>query len=1394
MPSREKIIKSHLTGALDSFLDDVKQGKIKESGKDEGDTEFLNIIEFIDRFKLLPDGLYPVQKFIVKMYYKIPLDDTLPADKDRIKVTDKFGKKVLHELTEKQYLEFLYNQGRCNVKEQDDKPRGELILILGRRSGKCSDLSTKIFTDSGILSFDELLAKHSVDRNSTGWTDVTLGISQERGKKAVTDGLYYGGVQDVLKVKTYCGYEIKATPEHRLKILDSSGSIVWKYLRDLKIGDHVGVNRSCDLWTKDRFNCLDLHQDLGHQTHFHRVLKFFDACSDLTRKRKEILNQFSDYPAISIKIAIKKLILSGFIERLSPGVYHRTVKRLNDDIPVEIDTKLGLFLGILTGDGTWNTKFGKVEVTGGCEEFRPHVEELFLHYFGRFRLKRAWKRTTTCEIAPWHIRTSNIRFRDLLDKIGYERNVTKSTKRVPWVIFRSPKEVVASYLRGLFETDGGMESGSIISFCSHSEQLCKDVQLLLLNFGIVSRFKSKYNKKFDSINYVLNILGGDSRKIFADQIGFVTNRKQDILIKSLSTCTHGCSDTESIPHLKSDLRALRDSIPKSRNNELGTRNRPRSDFKEIAGGVLKPEVKENPSYGRLRRLTDFAFNAVGASELGSKFQNILDCNYFWDPITEISESTAEVADLSVPDGNEYVANGFTNHNSSISAIFAAYEIYKLLRRGHPQSYYGSPSGSEIRILCVANDKEQASIVYGEMQGHVDSIDYFKSAKVNDTQTYVRFRTENDRKKYGDVGKGTILATFKSSIAKGLRGRGCICAILDEIAFFVDDGKCSNIHTPVLTDQGIKTFDQILTENDADRSNTGWTNIDIGIVQESGRLARASRVYYGGIQKTRIVITKSKYSIESTPEHRLKVISSDGNIEWKYIRDFQIGDHIGINNIYDDLNIIPNQDHRLKKILESVSSMKVDFEIKNDVSYKLARELIQLGKEVGADPEAIEELERVCDANYFWDPVVSVSESECEVADLFVPDGNEYVAAGMTNHNSSAERVYKAIHPSLAQFSPKDPKNKRRAVGHTHGRMVLISSPDAREGFFYRQYQLSMSASKASEDMLMIQAPTWEVNPTLSESYYEIEYSKDPRSFMTEHGAEFSDRVRGWIEEYKILEPCIIPELRPQERGLPREAHFAGFDLGLGRIAGDGDGSSIALTHFRNGRIQLAYHEIWYAGKSWQESNPHLTTPIVPYALTLHERTRLDISEIVNWIQVLSTKFYILKGVFDQWSGIVLEQELHKKNLTQFEMRNFMGASSSNAYQTFKMLMYSKQIGLYDYPIPLNVGDDPTASVRHSPLIAELLELQATSGGKNIIDVSAPKVVGKHDDQSDALARSILLATEHMKEYPGSLEQGNSLGTYKTVQQPGYGQFHRSRNRLHGPPDRSRTVSRSTRRF
>ena len=512
--------------------------------------------------------------------------------------------------------------------------------------------------------------------------------------------------------------------------------------------------------------------------------------------------------------------------------------------------------------------------------------------------------------------------------------------------------------------------------------------------------------------------------------------------------------------------------------------------------------------------------------------------------------------------------------TTLSGIFASYEVYRLLNLNHPQGYYGLPPGNRIQIVSIATDKDQASILFNEVTSHLSRCEYFKPFIANNTLSYIQFRTPHDIERYGGTirhengkftsfnGKATLRVTFKSCIAKGLRGSGNIVVILDEMAHFKDEG------------------------------------------------------------------------------------------------------------------------------------------------------------------------------------------------------------------GSSAKEIYDAVTPSTAAFSPKNPQDSSQPIGRVESRVICISSPLNKAGKFYELYNQAMARGEGSYNMIAIQAPTWEVNPTIEANYYRQKYHADPAAFMTEHGAQFSDRVRGWIERESDLLACIDAAQRPKDVGLPRYPHHMGIDLGL-----IGDGTSISITHVEDDKIVHDYHETWYAGVPWRDTNPHLNGRYpTDYAKTIGDVERLDFDAIAEWIIALSKRFYIVDGIFDRWNGIPLEQTLNKAGLKQFKAEYFTRDFSSRIYQNAKLLMFDEKIKLFDFPLT-GVAND-----KHSTFIRELLSLQAEQVSKNVVVVAAPEAHGNHDDMSDAFVRAVWLASQRMvasKHITGAGGSHASLGTNSMT----LGRYQMARARRHGVGDR-----------
>ena len=106
----------------------------------EDNRALLNAIDFIESPQGLSVHLYPVQRVIVKAIFGVPMD----YKEGTVPVHDPFGEKLLYTFTDREYLEYVYNEGRCNVKDWQDLPIdgfSEAVIFAGRRGGKSQVVS-----------------------------------------------------------------------------------------------------------------------------------------------------------------------------------------------------------------------------------------------------------------------------------------------------------------------------------------------------------------------------------------------------------------------------------------------------------------------------------------------------------------------------------------------------------------------------------------------------------------------------------------------------------------------------------------------------------------------------------------------------------------------------------------------------------------------------------------------------------------------------------------------------------------------------------------------------------------------------------------------------------------------------------------------------------------------------------------------------------------------------------------------------------------------------------------------------------------------------------------------------------------------------------------------------
>ncbi|MDQ2996416.1 MAG: AAA family ATPase [Chloroflexota bacterium] len=262
------------------------------------------------------------------------------------------------------------------------------------------------------------------------------------------------------------------------------------------------------------------------------------------------------------------------------------------------------------------------------------------------------------------------------------RLVKSTEKNVPDAILRGNLSQKRSFLMGLFDSDGTADKrDGTIELGMSNYSVLKTVQIMLLDFGIISILKEKPNVS----SWRLTCRGAEAR-LFYQRIGFKIERKQ-VRCKNLSNAPN--TNIDLVPCLDTGL--FRSYIA-----QTGQHDR-RWWWK------WKREVKGERKPHRDRVLALLDLNNIGSLEEGI-IQVLCNPRIYWARVASVEQSEAKVYDLHVPDGHEFIANGLINHNTTTLRTI----IMALAQRGE-KFLLASPTGRAAKRLSEATEAEAMTI-------------------------------------------------------------------------------------------------------------------------------------------------------------------------------------------------------------------------------------------------------------------------------------------------------------------------------------------------------------------------------------------------------------------------------------------------------------------------------------------------------------------------------------------------------------------------------------------------------------------------------------------------------------------------------------------------------------
>jgi len=516
--------------------------------------------------------------------------------------------------------------------------RGELIIIAGRPSmGKCIVSGSRVLDPvSGALQ--------TIDSRVLGRNGQVASLdSRGRLQAATATAFVDDGVKPVYEVRTALGRRIQVTAAHPFLTLGG-----WQRLADLRTNTHIGVPRA--------------------------------------------LPFFGNRPlADSLVKLVAYLLTDGGLTSSVPKFTNED-ERIRDDFAAAVRHFAGMRCRTESGHGRTPT----ICVVRDFTAIRS-ARSAFASRLREFLRARGWSLTaladavgvTVSVVHAWvtHVSAPSAALVMRLSSVGFDprtpaggASIHKNAKnpvatwldtlrlwgksahdkRVPDMIFELPRRQIALFLNRAFACDGSIyiqnEDQVGISYSTVSERLARDVQHLLLRFGIVAklRFRQMLYRGTRRPAYELRVLRQEDITRFVEEIGIFGKERAAAEALAVSQSKRPKVNADVIPV---EVWALIEA-------KKGART-----WAEIARGLGQGRGTNlhvgtrGLSRPRLYRIAD----VLDDNEL----RNLATSDIYWDRIVAIEPiGERQVYDLTVPEHHNFVAEDVVVHNTTLAINIA----------------------------------------------------------------------------------------------------------------------------------------------------------------------------------------------------------------------------------------------------------------------------------------------------------------------------------------------------------------------------------------------------------------------------------------------------------------------------------------------------------------------------------------------------------------------------------------------------------------------------------------------------------------------------------------------------------------------------------------------------
>lgn len=713
----------------------------------------------------------------------------------------------------------------------------------------------------------------------------------------------------------------------------------------------------------------------------HKTLVFNPNTLDLEYRNIEDIRE-GDY--IPTQYGMDKWLNRNIIQEFLNNRVNKGKQPLNlDNIQYQ---DLYWLLGLCLADGTYDGKH--VGICSGLIE----TQDWMCQFLKKIMPENSIGRHRRMGSKAVNIRIVNENFRELIEFLGFKINSYSPIRTLPEKIFLESRENICAFLSGCFDGDGcvtlnRVKGGSYkvrIDLSSSSRELLKQIRCLLNNIGITSDIRHSFKAQKNFLIKGVKCNAKDSYRLSItgrENIqAFYKNIGFRISYKK-ETLEKGVLAWKTQESYYDKLVPVGEFLKKE--YQINTYNT-----------VSRPKIRKIAKYRRIKK------------EHKQKLEKLANEKWEFLRVNKIEEIKTESIDVTVDQEQCFWADGFIHHNTSTAAFFVL--LHALFNPG-------------IKILCLAPSLKQSVLILSAVNDLIQLPNAHFIRQIIDKSD---FKRSSDRVSLfiGSRGGGKISEVFALPLGTG-------CLALDSM---------------ITTDSGIKEFRDFIPQNtDLTIPIQEFTQPNCKVWSYKG-YKESDQQFYNGIKETTIITTKCGFQVESTLNHKFKVLGKNGAIEWRKSSDIRVGDSILIDASKrwhsNDTDISLQESYSLggatsqesassiPQVILNSSKEKVEeflkgfsplgdtaltlrpFTHKSEkiirqiqyilLHFGIVRQFCKQGDLYSIDLSLEGEVKASAIKNGIY--IDTVAETECSfaaTADMHIPDGHEYCANGFFSHNT-----------------------------------------------------------------------------------------------------------------------------------------------------------------------------------------------------------------------------------------------------------------------------------------------------------------------------------------------------------------------------------------------------------